>query len=137
MVCLLHKPRNVWPMAITSWMRVRNAASCQNSSISLKIDDYHLLSPPPFCYYEVCIFDGCLHYFSRCCFECSLWCVSRRTSRAAVLALKNMSSPLARVRRDGNVVEIDLTRIGSWRYRLCLPVMLFQLICVCPRSCLT
>ena len=29
---------NDWmPMAITSWMKVKNAASCQNSSISLKI----------------------------------------------------------------------------------------------------
>ena len=49
-------------------------------------------------------------------------------AEAAIEALKNMSSPMARVRRDGHVIEIDSKELVSSCLKLemwCLP------ICVC------
>ncbi len=50
---------------------------------------------------------GCHYHLGRCCLECCLWGLPRRQAEAAIEALKNMSSPMARVRRDGHVIEID------------------------------
>ena len=37
-------------------------------------------------------------------------------AEAAIEALKNMSSPMARVRRDGHVIEIDIKRNWALGY---------------------
>ncbi|MFR6600170.1 MAG: cation-transporting P-type ATPase [Streptococcus sp.] len=52
-------------------------------------------------------------------------------AEAAIEALKNMSSPLARVRRDGNIVEIDSRELVPGTLFCLKQVMLFRPICVC------
>ena len=52
-------------------------------------------------------FNRCPYHLGRCCLECCLWVYQEGQAEAAIEALKNMSSPMARVRRDGNVIEID------------------------------
>ena len=56
----------------------------EKRSLLSRFDDHHLACRccPFYHYRRQAWFDGCLYYFCRCCFECSLWCLSRGASRS-------------------------------------------------------